>query len=73
MRKALLSLFALAVTAIVVACGSPETKRAEAASGYAAQQADCIAKYKTRSEIDACRDAVKAAWSNDAGADGGAW
>lgn len=52
-----------------VACGSsPEVKRAEAAASYAGQQADCIAQNKTRETIDACRDAVKAAWSSDAGA-----
>ena len=53
------------------ACGASD-KRAAAASGYAAQQAECIANNKTREAIDACRDKVKTAWSSDAGAEGGA-
>ena len=60
---------ALAAFFVVASCGSPEIKRSEAASAYAAQQADCIAKNKTRETIDACRDEVKARWSLDAGGD----
>lgn len=62
----------------LAACPSPSkgsddasTKRAEAASGYAAQQMDCVKKYSTKEEIDSCRDKVKAAWSVDAGMEGG--
>lgn len=57
---------------VSVACSSPDAKRAEAASTYAGQQAACISENKTRETIDACRDKVKAAWSPDAGAEGGA-
>lgn len=63
-----LSLFSLAACN---SCSSPETKRVEAASAYAAQQSDCIVQNKTREAIDACRDKVKAAWDADAGVDGG--
>ena len=65
-------IFAFIAAVVLVACSPPpETKRAEAAAGYASQQADCIANNKTREAIDACRDKVKAAWSSDAGAEGG--
>lgn len=65
------ALLSLVVVLVVLSCGSPEGKRAQAASTYAGQQADCIASNKTREAIDACRDKVKAAWSNDAGVEGG--
>ena len=72
MKHAFFSFLALIVSIVVIACGSQESKRAEAASGYAAQQTECIAKWKTRAEIDACRDAVKEAWAKpDAGTEGG--
>ena len=58
------ALLSLVAACVAVSCGSPEAKRAEAASSYAAQQADCIARYKTREAIDACRDEVKARWSD---------
>lgn len=58
--------------AFAIGCQSPEAKRSEAASSYAAQQADCIANNQSREAIDACRDKVKAAWGSDASTDGGA-
>jgi len=72
-RAAIVGAVARVIVALaLVACGaSPETKRAEAAASYAAQQAECIAKHKTREAIDACRDEVKANWRPDAGAEGG--
>ncbi len=50
----------------------PADKKVEAAAGYSAQQTKCVEQYATKSEIDACRDRVKAAWAvTDAGQDGG--
>jgi len=72
MKPIALALVSLFCSVFAVACMSAEAKRAEAASSYAGQQAACIANKETRAEIDACRDAVKAAWSKDAGAEGGA-
>lgn len=61
------------VACTLVACGSPEAKRAEAAGSYAAQQKACIDDNYFREDIDACRDRVKADWRkrSDAGAEGG--
>jgi hypothetical protein len=48
----------------------PPDKQVEAAAGYEAQQAACIAKFNDKPSIDACRDKVKAAWTaKDAGGD----
>ncbi len=65
-------LVALAFVTHSACSSSPEAKRAEAASSYASQQADCIATRKGREAIDACLASVRAAWRSDAGTEGGA-
>lgn len=61
----------MAVMLITPSC-TPADPKLEAESGYDAQQKACIASHATKAAIDKCRDDVKAAWSNDAGVDGGA-
>lgn len=56
----------------VKGCTSTQQKQAEAEGSYAAQQTKCIADAKTRDDADACRNAVKSAWSVDASTEGGA-
>ena len=47
----------------------PVDQQVEAADGYKAQQAACIAQYADKASIDACRARVEAAWAPDASPD----
>lgn len=68
--EAALLLFAIAVLAVVLeGCSSPAVKAKEAEAGYLAQQLDCVGKYQTRAEIDACRLRVSREWAADGGAE----
>lgn len=68
--------FALVAGAGVTACGpSKEAQEAAAAGTYAIEHMNCVEKYDTNAEINACRDEVRRRWgivttvTKDAGAD----
>lgn len=60
---------ALVAGLALAACLTDVVKKDVAAGTYAAQQKACIDQNADRPHIDACRDRVKAAWTDDAGSD----
>ncbi len=55
--------------AFVTDCAAAAAPTAEAS--YLAQQLECVDKASSRQAADICRDAVRKAWTTDAGTEGG--
>ena len=72
MKKLIPLTLALFAWGCLLGACSAQQKQEAAKDAYLAQQMDCVKKFDTRAEIDACRARVREAWglAPDAGKDG---